>query len=95
MATAVVNPNIADVRGVVRNLQNQLNNNPMLMKNFGEDPRAVLQNCGLARNVQWNLLQEKPFSPHQKDIQCLCGSLLSIWTTIFTIVTPDANGENN
>jgi hypothetical protein len=91
MATAVVTSNIVDVRGVVRNLQNELNSDPTLMKRFGNDPRAVLQDYGLARNVQRSLLQEEVLSPHRNDIRCYCGSYWSILTTITTGASPEDN----
>jgi hypothetical protein len=91
MATAVVASNIADIRGVARDLRNQLNVDPMLMKKFGEDPRAVLQDYGLARDMQRSLLREESLGPPQKGIQCYCATLWSIWTTITTGASSEEN----
>lgn len=91
MATAVVTSNITDVREVVRNLQNELKSDPNLMKKFGNDPRTVLQNYGLARDLQRSLLREEHLRPHQNGLQCFCGSLWSIWTTITTGASQEDN----
>jgi hypothetical protein len=91
MATAFVTSNIADVREVVRNLQNELRSDPTLMKRYSNDPRTVLQEYGLARDVQSNLLREEHLNSHPNEVRCFCGSLWSIWTTITTA----ASQENN
>jgi len=84
MATAVVTSDIRDVRNFVRNLQKELNGDPTLMNRFGNEPRTVLENYGLVRDVQNNLLRENHFNAHQNDIRCFCGSYWSIVTTITT-----------
>lgn len=91
MATAAVTSNIADVREVVRNLQNQLKSDPTLMKRFNNNPRTVLQEYGLGREIQRSLLREEYLNSHPNDVRCFCGSLWSIWTTI----TTGASQENN
>jgi hypothetical protein len=91
MATAVVTSNITDVRALVRNLHKELKGDPTLMKRFGNEPRAVLQDYGLAKDTQNSLLREAHLNPHQNDIRCFCGSYWSILTTITTGASPEDN----
>jgi hypothetical protein len=91
MATAVVTSNITDVRALVRNLRRELENDPTMMKRFGNEPRAVLHDYGLAKNVQTNLLREDLLNAHPNNIRCFCGSYWSIITTITTGASSDDN----
>jgi hypothetical protein len=84
MATTVVTSEITDVREIVRSLQKELKADPTLMTRFSSAPRTVLQEFGLASNMQRGLLQEDHLSTHRSDIRCFCGSYWSILTTITT-----------
>ena len=86
MASEIGAVSVGDVRAVVKNLQGELQANPWLRERFGHDPRTVLQDFGLSRSLQRNLLQQ--------DREAENGEGNSYCWTIWSILTiPDVSGD--
>jgi len=84
--------NEATVRRVMTNLQNDFSAHPELLKRFSSTPRIFLQSYGLPMGVQKQLaLEGDPSAPAER---CLCGSYLSVLTTIIkTGFQPEQNPD--